>query len=316
MNRLQTTLLLFLFVVCGRLSASTEVVDATVCDVLANPQSFDGKIIRIKGASVSAGFDEFVVDGSGCNPAGAIWLAYPERTKAKAGPAAFVRLQLARNSTIVADGPRRSPVTLQRNGDFERFDALLATPYKSSAICLGCPRYSVVATLTGRLDGVSVAGLVRDKSGNVIGLGGFGNLNLYRSRLVLQSVSDVTPHEVNYSESSAATKGDSRRAGSTAAADQVKRAVDAFGGPGEDNGVMVGFGVVNEVPPDEGMKGKTDSPDGILFITTFDMNRLGKESLPKAMAHVGTHVADIRQGSLAEGLGEAESRAWRATFSK
>ena len=37
-----------------------QVVDTTVCDVLKNPKSFDGKIVRIKG-TVVAGFDQFVV---------------------------------------------------------------------------------------------------------------------------------------------------------------------------------------------------------------------------------------------------------------
>ena len=52
-----------------------QVVDTTVCDVLKNPKSFDGKIVRIKG-TVVAGYDEFIVkdaggcgfDGIGCAP--------------------------------------------------------------------------------------------------------------------------------------------------------------------------------------------------------------------------------------------------------
>jgi hypothetical protein len=313
MNRLVTWLLLLC---CGLASAAfADVVDASLCDVLANPASFDGKVIRIKAASVVAGFDEFRIEGTGCNPAGAIWLAYPEGTKGKAGPAALVRMQLAGNSTAVADAPKRTAVTLERNGDFKRFDSLLATPFKSSAMCLGCPRYTVSATLVGRLDGVSRAGLQRDESGKVTGLAGFGNLNLYRARLVLQSVSDVVPREVDYSPSAVAAKGDSRRAGS-ASADQVKRAIGAFGEEGEHNGVLVGFGIANEVSPDEGTKGNADSPDGILFLSTFDMNRLGKQVLSNAMAHVGAHIADVRGGVLPPAMDEAEARAWQATFSK
>ena len=41
------------------------------------------------------------------------------------------------------------------------------------------------------------------------GFGGFGNMNAYPARLVLQSVSDVTPKEIDYSKTDDATKGDS-----------------------------------------------------------------------------------------------------------
>jgi hypothetical protein len=35
-------------------------VDVNVCDVVKNPASFDGKMVRIKG-TVVAGFDEFII---------------------------------------------------------------------------------------------------------------------------------------------------------------------------------------------------------------------------------------------------------------
>jgi hypothetical protein len=43
---------------------------------------------------------------------------------------------------------------------------------------------------------------------------------------------------------------------------RVRRSADAFGAPGESNGVLVGFGVANEVAPDEQQKGEQTSPDG------------------------------------------------------
>jgi hypothetical protein len=56
---------------------TAQVLDTTVCDVIANPQSFDGKMVRIKGV-VIAGFEEFAVKGSGCGQTiNSIWLAYP-----------------------------------------------------------------------------------------------------------------------------------------------------------------------------------------------------------------------------------------------
>ena len=66
--------------------------------VFKNPQSFNGKIVRIKG-TVVAGFDQFVLKGrpSAAGTDKNIWLAYPEGTKAKAGPAAVVQVQPAHN---------------------------------------------------------------------------------------------------------------------------------------------------------------------------------------------------------------------------
>lgn len=272
---------LFLMGLFGAHSAwSAEPVDTSVCDILANPTSFDGKIIRLKEATVTTGFDEFVIDGSTCSSPESIWLAYPEGTKGKAGPTALLRLQLAKNNSAVAsEAPARAAVTLQKDNNFTRFDSLLAEPYKPKA-CLGCPRYSVSATLVGRLD-VATRKTIE----------GFGNANLYRTRLVLQSVSDVVPHEINYAATAA--RGDLKRARTHATREQLKRAIDAFGAEGEDNGVSVGFGVANEIAPNEFAKGDHNSPDGILFYATFNIERLGEEMLQKAMAHIGAHIADL-----------------------
>src|SRR5262249_19232943 len=161
-----------------------------------------------------------------------------------------------------------------------------------SATSSGCTRSRSVAKENrrtyespGTMDGSSGAGLVRDSNGTPTGLTGFGNLNLYRARLVLQSVTDVVPQVIDYSASGTPRKGDSRRA-TPAATEETKRAVEAFGGPNEANGVIVSFGVANEIPHDEGSKGRDSSPDGILFQATFDMDRLGKQPFQDAMRHV------------------------------
>ena len=45
---------------CGLHAQAAAPVDVNVCDVVKNPASFDGKMVRIKG-TVVAGFDEFVI---------------------------------------------------------------------------------------------------------------------------------------------------------------------------------------------------------------------------------------------------------------
>jgi hypothetical protein len=280
-------------------SSRAQIVDTTVCDILAEPQSFDGKIVRIKGIAI-AGFEEFAIKGTGCSQAvGAIWLAYPEGTRGKAGPAATLGLQFGKNHPAVVSNVSRTPVAIDKNKEFKEFDKLLSTQAKSDGLCLGCVKFTVAATFVGRLDGTKDSGLIRDKSGKVIGLSGFGNLNRYKARLVLQSVADLSPQEIDYAKGSVAASPNSVPGNvsfipNSPAADQVKRAAAAFGAQGEDNGVGVGFGVANEILKQETTKSNSNSPDGLLFNVTFDGERLKGPAMEVAMSHMGTHIADIR----------------------
>ena len=308
-----------------------QAVDTSVCDILKAPQAFNGKTVRIKG-TVSSGFDEFIIKAEGCRyHIGGIWLAYPEGTKAKSGPVAILQLQEASNFAGTSAPVERAAVTLDKNKDFKQFDSLLAAPYKGSGICLGCTKSEVSATLTGRVDAVQPA-LRRDISGKIIGIAGFGNLNAYPVRLVLQSVSEVEAHEIDYSKVSAITKGeansDSSGGDATMAVhgfakvfgsgsplgNQVERAAAAFGKEGEDNGVNVGFSGMNEASPRLEQKDAHASPDGVLYHCTFDSSRLKGNSLALALAHVGEHIADLRDTqAAAPTLYNLENRAWVTT---
>jgi len=44
---------------------TAQVLDTSACDVLKNPQSFDGKTIRVKGTAI-AGFATFALRDAGC----------------------------------------------------------------------------------------------------------------------------------------------------------------------------------------------------------------------------------------------------------
>ena len=324
---------LFLITMFGAVavSAYAQAVDTTVCDILKSPQAFNGKIVRIKG-TVSSGFDEFIIKSEDCKyHVDSVWLAYPEGTKAKSGPVALLQLQPARNFAGEVTTAGRAPVTLEKSKEFKQFDSLLATPYKGAGMCLGCAKYDVAATLTGRLD-VAEPALKRDASNKINSISGFGNLNAWPVRLVLQSVTDITQHEVDYTKASVITKGESTpdsSSGDPVAAThgiakafgannplgtQVERAAAAFGKEGDNNGVNVGFGGINEASPAADQKGKSDSPDGVLYNCTFDSNRLKGNALALAIAHMGEHVADIREpGTTAATLYSLENRAWITT---
>ena len=88
-------------------SLAAQALDTSVCDILTNPGSFDGKTVPIKG-TVLAGFEEFAIKSAGCNVGNnAIWLTYPEGTKAKAGPVALLQLQLAKSNPATVVGVSR-----------------------------------------------------------------------------------------------------------------------------------------------------------------------------------------------------------------
>lgn len=312
-----------------------QVVDTTVCDILKNPTSFNGKIVKIKG-TVTSGFDQFVVKGSNCGvQVSDIWLSYPEGSKAKSGPAAILEMQPAQNFTGTLAPEQRTPVALEKSKDFKQFDSLVAASAKVEAMCLGCPRYEVSATLVGRLDGTQ-AKVHRDKDGKILSFTGFGNLNAYNARLVLQSVSEVTSKEIDYSKITAlkadhvftapeADPVDSNRAAvkafgaSTAAGMRLERASDAFGNKGDKmgaNGVFIVEGNLNEAAAKNEIKGAHTSPDGILFNCGLNTNRLQGDAKIRAIAHMGEHVADLRapdKGFEDEGIYEMEFKAWNTT---
>jgi hypothetical protein len=305
-------LLTFIFILASSCGVYAQAVDTTVCAILQNPQSFNGKIVRIQG-TVEAGFDQFVVKGTDCGQlVNDIWLSYPEGTKAKAGPAVVVELQPAQNFAGTVAAVERTPVQLDKGSkDFKQFDSLLAAPYKGDGVCLGCQRSTVTATLVGRLDGAT-AGLQRDKAGKIVGISGFGNMNAYSARLVLQSVSDVAAHEIDYSKSAAITKGDALNdvpstdpvadAHLSAKAfgpnnpmgDRVERAAAAFPQKGDKNGVLLSFGAANLAIAKDEAKSDVDSPDGVLYNVRLNMDRLKGVAPGIAIAYAGTVINDIR----------------------
>jgi hypothetical protein len=313
-----------------------QAVDTTVCAVLKNPKSFDGKIVRIKG-TVAAGLDQFVVKAGDCGlPVNEIWLSYPQGTKGKAGPVALLQIQPAHNFSGTFTPVVRTPVTLEKSKDFKQFDSLLSQAHNKGGMCLACNRNEVNATLVGRLDGVADASLRRDTAGKIVGFGGFGNMNAYPARLVLQSVSEVTPKEVDYSASDAATKGDSTPLpansspydpladaqksvaglGGSPAGIMAQKDIAAFGKSNEHNGVSIAFSVANEASAKDDALGAHDSPDGVLFNCTFNMNRLEGDALARALVHVGQHVVDARtpvQGNEDAPLYLNEYNAWVVT---
>jgi hypothetical protein len=333
MRRILMLSMLAMTCACG---AEAQAVQTTVCAVLKDPASFNGKIVTMKGTA-AAGFDEFILKDEDCGlPVNAIWLDYPPGSKAKAGPIALVVLQPAKNFAGTYTAATRTPVTLTKDKDFKQFDSLLAqTHAKDPGTCLGCARYEVTATITGRLDGVADATLRRDDAGKIIGLGGFGNLNAYPARLVIQQVTGVAGKEVDFSKADSVVKGEPVQYANTfdasdpvGVAQQFARTMQADQGAqqlqkdaavypkrGDNNGVMLVPGGINEEVPAEEAQGTQDSPDGVIYDCSFNIDRLLKGAQALAVYHIGQHINDLRSTKANEvaTLYTLENNAWVIT---
>jgi len=305
--------------------AQAQVVDATVCDVANHPMKFDGKMVRVKGL-VQVDFDSFIMRGDSCS--NALWLSYPAGTKAKSGPAAIVTLQLAANSTAKT-GTARPALALEKNADFLQFDLMLSTRPKTNGMCLGCVKSDVMATLVGRIDGTENPGLTRDKSGAITALDGFGNMNQYMTRLVITQVSEVSAKEIDYSKTPKIADDNQGGSGKdyvaltkkameafpkgTDAPTQIQVALDAYGAPGQDNGVTIAFGDTANIPDGDGTKSTKSSPDGLLLTARFDSDKLKGDALSRAVAHEGAEIALLRDKQVM-GCKEMENKAWNTAL--
>ena len=216
---------------------------------------------------------------------------------------------------------------LERNADFAAFDRLLSAKVKTPGMCLGCVKNDVTATLVGRIDGTENAGLVRDAAGAVKSLDGFGNLSGYPARLVLQSVSGATAQEIDFSKAPK-VKDDGQGSGDKDyaklargaeaafpkggdAAATLDRAIGAYGAPGVDNGVTVGFGATADLV-DEGKSSKS-ATGGVVFLVRFDPDKLKGDALSRAMTHEGAEIASERETSVS-GYRVVEAQAWQAVL--
>lgn len=294
------------------LAVHGQTVDTTVCEVLKNPAAFDGKTVRIK-AKALVSWDQFVARDLSCNaPVNAIWLAYPAGTHGKAQPAVILTLQAAANFKGTVAKAERTAVTLDKGKDWKQFDSLLAAPLKTSATCLACAKNEVTATITGRLDAATPR-ITRNATGEVTGISGFGHMNMYSARLVISGVSDVQAQEIDYTKSIAASKGESvvdddgkdgaAMATKAAAAfgagsepgKRITRALEAYGKPGEDNGVSVGSNNGGEWSATLDAASSHHSPDGVMYNVTIDMNRIKGNQLSIAMTYAGALIAHLRE---------------------
>jgi hypothetical protein len=285
------------------------VVDATPCDVLQRPADFNGKTVRLTG-TVQAGFDDFALRAPGCTGLPfavpqAIWIDYPKGTHAKAGAAMRITLAAVDTPPTATTAPM-----LEKGKDFRTFDAALSAPLGVKGMCLGCVKNTITATLVGRVDAVPAV-LMQRAGPRYRKVEGFGAINRYRARLVLTSISDVHEKAIDYepvfaelSVSRGNVAGDQIKVigllaeaypNGTAAYGQVRRAAMAYGSPGEQNGVVIGFDPPNEADPVKESGAGVISPNGLAIHVDFDRTRLPGDALTRAIAFAGSVIADLQE---------------------
>lgn len=165
-------------VVASADTLSEQVVETTVCGVAGGPLSYNGKMVHIRGRVENSDHD-LLLSSETCKREKVV-LEYPDRLSVK--PTADFRLRRDRN--------------------FKRLEHVLGAKNKD-----GSYRFEVDATFTGRLDATESAGFVRNESGKIIGLQGFGHpFPFSRFRLVIESVSDVVARKLPRPGSASAQK--------------------------------------------------------------------------------------------------------------
>ena len=156
---------LALAVALSTIARAETPLPVTVCQLLADPPSYDHKLVKVTGR-VWFAFEEFTLNADNCQGrTGAIWLDYGGTVKSGAIPEGWTR---RREKPLVIEG---ITTTLVEDSAFQAFDASTHKP----------PSASVSATLVG----TCFAG--KAGAGGRQEWGGFGMWGMY-SLLVIQQV--------------------------------------------------------------------------------------------------------------------------------
>jgi hypothetical protein len=148
--------------------------------------------------------------------------------------------------------------------------------------------------------------------------------------MVIESVVDVTPKELDYSkipkiaDDNIGTNGkdwvtltrkteDSFPKGNDAGA-TIEKAIVAIVSPIPDNGVSVVYGDVAGVPDGEGTKSAKTSADGLILTVRVDRDKIKGDAESRAMAHQGTEVAMTRDKTASSSYMTIQNRAWQTTL--
>lgn len=171
------------------LAAKQEPIDTTVCAVLADPATFNNKLVRIRAYYVG-NEENSTLNDDGCR--GSLCLGFlggrvPPPVAAYVSSGSILGSEDAEGKRILP-----VPVSLVRDSRFERFEALVRLNPEPMVPLVGDPVQHVTATFVGRIDAVSaqVHEFFESQPALKRPTLGFGHLGQYEAELILQSVAD------------------------------------------------------------------------------------------------------------------------------
>jgi hypothetical protein len=100
-----------------------------------------------------------------------------------------------------------------------------------------------------------------------------------------------------------------------AGAQALSRDVGEFPKHGDNNGVSISAEAIDEASPGDEAQGTQESPDGVLYVCRFNIDRLLKDAQALAVYHIGQHIYDLRSTTANEvaTLYTLENNAWVIT---
>jgi hypothetical protein len=154
-------------------------VVTSVCALMRDPATFAGRIVKLR-ATVQSTMETITIVDPNDPACGNPWLdSAKERGQSDFGPDSYDK-----------ELQRRHPVFLINDQYMKQFDGALSAilyPRDNKVMhMVSMKRYTVTATMTGRVDFSGKKGL------------GFGHLNGWHVRFVLSSVDDVDAKELPY----------------------------------------------------------------------------------------------------------------------
>ena len=178
-------------------------IQTTLCELMARPRDFNGKMVRV-GATVTSRLEWGGVTDSTCS-ASLLLDRDGFVLTGLTGEYAFLRfISDLRHPKSLQWRPIELPPPVRLNQDitYRKFQSYTQQRMRrgDGRVCSECPLFRVTATFVGRFDHLEsqfVAVRASRKASPVPQLAGFGHLNASLSRLVLESVSDVAAEPID-----------------------------------------------------------------------------------------------------------------------